>query len=415
VLWGDPGKAPHLILTEGIETATAVALAHHAEIQAGELTVAAALSTAGIRSFQPWPATRRITVAADRDEARSLDDRGYRAGETAARSFALGHHDRVEVRIALPGEPGEDEAALAAPDCPHWLIGLAAGFAGTIAALTGLDTCGVNLSGISSSGKTLAQKLAASVWGSPRIGVGLLQSMRTTENALESLAQASSGTVLAMVDRTKLEAALAAARTMLADLGQKRDRAAAELGRLERNKQPMILPAVTEGQGKQRNLDKINQRLAEQGLRIADLDTAIEQAGRQVAAIEHEIAHASDLDRAEQLAERLSELLGADGEIDRLMAELAAAFRKRMAVITAAERLMDRATLARLGFDELRGDFGWSSKTKGPTTRAARAAGLEAFLDLPWVGKSAPLSAAAYPHLERLILALRNGGQREAA
>ncbi|HZA66861.1 MAG TPA: DUF927 domain-containing protein, partial [Geminicoccaceae bacterium] len=90
------------------------------------------------------------------------------------------------------------EAALAAPDCPHWLIGLAAGFAGTIAALTGLDTCGVNLSGISSSGKTLAQKLAASVWGSPRIGVGLLQSMRTTENALESLAQASSGTVLAL-------------------------------------------------------------------------------------------------------------------------------------------------------------------------------------------------------------------------
>jgi hypothetical protein len=41
VVWGDPGKARHLILTEGIETATAVALAHHAEIEAGELTVAA--------------------------------------------------------------------------------------------------------------------------------------------------------------------------------------------------------------------------------------------------------------------------------------------------------------------------------------------------------------------------------------
>jgi hypothetical protein len=90
------------------------------------------------------------------------------------------------------------EAALAAPDCPHWTLGLAGGFAGPIAARVGFDTCGVNFSGISSSGKTLAQKLAASAWGSPKLGTALLQSMRTTENALESLAQASSGTVLAL-------------------------------------------------------------------------------------------------------------------------------------------------------------------------------------------------------------------------
>jgi Domain of unknown function (DUF927)/Toprim domain len=430
VLWGAPAIARHLVLAEGIETAAALAFAHRAEIEANELAIAAALSASGISSFEPWPVTRRVTVAADRDEGRPADDRGHRAGERAAREFALRHHEQLEVQIALPGQPGEDidwldvlrregvdavraglqaapryvptsreiedarrhasrvaelaeieriyplpameslslayrhtqaakvmihryagkdeekndiwlpiatplgvparlravdqqgayglrvtvrgmdgqpravefdraglarmgaseirahlfaaglrvehdgevvavqalkaadpsveivvvsrpgwhrlpeladpvfitpgsevfgapddcalelaanarladpckagtiegwsaavEAALAAPDCPHWLIGLAAGFAGTIAALTGLDTCGVNLSGISSSGKTLAQKLAASVWGSPRLGVGLLQSMRTTENALESLAQASSGTVLAL-------------------------------------------------------------------------------------------------------------------------------------------------------------------------------------------------------------------------
>ena len=108
VLWGDPAKAPHLILGEGIETAAALALARQPEIEAGEVVVAAALSTAGIRSFQPWPATRRITIAADRDEDRPADDRGFKAGEQAARAFAFAHHERVDVRIALAGAPGED-------------------------------------------------------------------------------------------------------------------------------------------------------------------------------------------------------------------------------------------------------------------------------------------------------------------
>jgi hypothetical protein len=107
VFWGDP-NAPHLLLAEGIETAAALALAYRAEIDSHEVTVAASLSAAGIRSFQPWPATRTITVAADRDEARSKDDRGYRAGEQAARAFARAHHERLAIKIAVPGQPGED-------------------------------------------------------------------------------------------------------------------------------------------------------------------------------------------------------------------------------------------------------------------------------------------------------------------
>ena len=71
VLWGDPASAPHLLLAEGIETSAALALAHRAEIGAGELAVAAALSTSGIRAFVPWPATRMVTIAADRDEAQA--------------------------------------------------------------------------------------------------------------------------------------------------------------------------------------------------------------------------------------------------------------------------------------------------------------------------------------------------------
>jgi Toprim domain len=108
VLWGDPTAAPHLVLAEGIETAAAVALAYRHELDTGELVVAAALSTAGIRSFQPWPKTRQITVAADRDEGSPDDDRGHRAGEKAARDLALAHHELLEIRIALPGAPGED-------------------------------------------------------------------------------------------------------------------------------------------------------------------------------------------------------------------------------------------------------------------------------------------------------------------
>jgi Toprim domain len=107
VLWGDPAKAHHLLVAEGIETSAALALAHRAEVEAGDLAIAAVLSTSGIRAFVPWPANRRITVAADRDEARPTEDGGYRAGERAARAFALAHHEHLDVRIALPGDPGE--------------------------------------------------------------------------------------------------------------------------------------------------------------------------------------------------------------------------------------------------------------------------------------------------------------------
>ena len=51
---------------------------------------------------------------------------------------------------------------------------------------------------MSSSGKTLSQRLAVSVWSTTGLGAGLLQSLRTTENAVESIAQSASGTVLAL-------------------------------------------------------------------------------------------------------------------------------------------------------------------------------------------------------------------------
>lgn len=464
VLWGQPKQAPHVIVSEGIETGAAVALAMAAEISAGEVAVAAAISAGGIEAFQLYPATTRVTVAADRDEAPKPDGRpGSRRGERAARGFAFKHHHRIEVAVALPGMPGESidwldvlrrdgpdvvrdelraakpfeptaaeraeaaresrrheqmqeiaatyplpvmetmtlvyrhtaagkvmvhkqlvskddvtlvpvttpfgimarlrhvdqasayglrcrvqdmngqprdldldratlakqsatevraalfeaglrteddgeiiavralkaadpaseilivsrpgwhelgagaapvfvcpggkviaspqqaelelaaavrmapevaaagtldgwrqavDAALSVVGCPHWILGVVAAFAGPIVALTGLDTCGINLSGLSSSGKSKAQRLAVSAWSTPDIRrPGLSQSARATDNAVEALAQRASGTVLALDELGHVSGKLAAAMiyTIAGGVGKRRMDADARL------------------------------------------------------------------------------------------------------------------------------------------------------------------------------------------
>lgn len=438
VLWGDPSRAPHLLLTEGIETGAAVACAHREDLDAGNVAVAAAVMAGGVEAFQPYLVTQRITVCADRDEAEKPNGNlGSRRGEKAARKFGILNHERVKVEIALPGESGEtvdwlDEmlrvgpagikfsilfasdfeptegelkqrfqerthaaelkraadtyplphmdsldliyaytrtgkikvhkvvglrtdpisgvterqavpvatpfgisarlryadqhdayglrcvvqdmngepravdfdraelpklnaseirsklfaaglrteadgeliavqclkaadpereivvyrrpgwqeiagavdpvficpsgevigapegltlelaasarmdaeiavagtfegwqdaiaAAVSATRCPHWMLGILAGFVGPLVSLTGLDTCGINLSGLSSSGKSTAQRLAVSAWSTPDIRrSGLAQSARATDNAVEALAERATGTVLSL-------------------------------------------------------------------------------------------------------------------------------------------------------------------------------------------------------------------------
>lgn len=425
VSWGDPTKAPHIIISEGIETGAAIAQVFRPEIKDGSVAVAATISAAGMRAFTPRPETKTVTVAADRDEEDDRSKNG-KAGEKAARAFAAKHHESVDVRIALPGKPGrkidwldvflsdgaesvrhgildatpfapsaedkskakriagdpselarmeqdyplptltkrtlgylfvddgralvhaickskdgedvtpvstpfsvparlrfadrEDahglrvtvmamdktrraldidmgelirgnandvrekllraglrvepggerivvdalkavhptqeivvvtrpgwhwidnasepvfitpagamigtegapalelahkgagnilvpkgtfeswrdaiDAAIQAENCPHWRLGVLVAFVGVLASLCDLETQGINLSGASSRGKTTAQKLAASAWSTPLPGRGLLQTLRTTENAVEALAEAGNGTAL---------------------------------------------------------------------------------------------------------------------------------------------------------------------------------------------------------------------------
>jgi hypothetical protein len=101
VAWGNPDNE-HIILAEGIENADAVALS-----LAGEQPVLSALSAVGVESFSPWPSTRIVTVAADRDEAKR--GAGFKRGERAAKNLAMrlaAEGRDVEVRIALPGTSG---------------------------------------------------------------------------------------------------------------------------------------------------------------------------------------------------------------------------------------------------------------------------------------------------------------------
>lgn len=108
VLFGDQERAPHTIAAEGIETAAAIAFAYREEIAAGEILVAAAISAPGLAAFAPWPACRRLTIAADRDEAPKRNGRpGSRTGEKAARRLLKRLKGRIKADITLPGAPGE--------------------------------------------------------------------------------------------------------------------------------------------------------------------------------------------------------------------------------------------------------------------------------------------------------------------
>jgi hypothetical protein len=108
VVWGSPSTAETAIVAEGIETAAAIALAMRPKMDAGQIMVVSCISAVGVEAFVPWPATRRIIIAADRDEASKPDGRpGSRRGEKAAHVFANRHAHALPISIALPGEPGQ--------------------------------------------------------------------------------------------------------------------------------------------------------------------------------------------------------------------------------------------------------------------------------------------------------------------
>jgi hypothetical protein len=126
-----------VIVAEGIENACVVAYSFRDEIAKGELAVLSAITAGGIEAFTPWPANRKITIAADRDEGKP--DAGFKRGERAACIFALRLASatikggpQIATPIALPGEPGSKTDFLD--------LFLAAGTAGVRAAIAAAVT-----------------------------------------------------------------------------------------------------------------------------------------------------------------------------------------------------------------------------------------------------------------------------------
>lgn len=99
---------------------------------------------------------------------------------------------------------GAVEEMCSIENVPHWVLGVAAGFAGPLMRLFGGGTVGIVISGATSHGKSTALGWAASAWTSPeeRRG-GLMKSMKTTTNAIEHMAAGANGTVL-LLDETNL-------------------------------------------------------------------------------------------------------------------------------------------------------------------------------------------------------------------
>ena len=105
---------------------------------------------------------------------------------------------------------GWKKAANAALKCPnkHLALGIFAGLAGTLVQLAALETRILNFSGESSRGKSTAQRLAASVWGSPSAGDLLFHTLRGTDNAIESLAAAANGASLHLDEGKNMDSAI---------------------------------------------------------------------------------------------------------------------------------------------------------------------------------------------------------------
>lgn len=184
----------------------------------GASEIRAELYAGGLRTYSDGEAYAvQFLKGADPDlEIAVVTKPGWhrRAGEApyymtpGGKALGLGDHPNIEMATGiaiehaaagtLAGQIEAIDAALRAENTPHWHLGAAAGGVGPILDLMGDDSCGLCLSGASSVGKTIAQRMAASWWGSPKMGDGLLKPLRTTDNALEALAQSANGSILAL-------------------------------------------------------------------------------------------------------------------------------------------------------------------------------------------------------------------------
>jgi hypothetical protein len=100
VTWGNPEKARHLVLFEGIENGAVGAVAFRPEIEADEIYVASGITAGGLEAFEPYSTTELVTIGADCDEAKEGAGIPTRRARRARVRYAQSRPDRCQDRIA---------------------------------------------------------------------------------------------------------------------------------------------------------------------------------------------------------------------------------------------------------------------------------------------------------------------------
>lgn len=126
-------------------------------------------------------------------------------GDPGDQEVELTVNSRIKTNLRKSGDLAEwlkiAELIPTIPRTQHWSFALMAGFAGVLVDLLGMDTCGICFTGDTTRGKSTAQMIMASPWSNPESKFGALNhSAKATTNAIEPMAQRSSGTVFGMDD-----------------------------------------------------------------------------------------------------------------------------------------------------------------------------------------------------------------------
>jgi len=189
-------------------------------------------------SIAPGLATRNLLTAYLQmfpvdARARCVDSLGWHGSVYVTPDKAIGNSDErvvfqnahaIEPGLSIKGDVAQWRKAIAARAAGNsrLMFALSTALAGPLLALGGEDSGGFHLRGASSSGKSTALKLAASVWGNPnRYG----RLWRTTSNGLEGLAALHNDNTLILDELSQLDPKQAGEAAYLLANGQGKTRA----------------------------------------------------------------------------------------------------------------------------------------------------------------------------------------------
>ncbi len=117
-------------------------------------------------------------------------------------AYQNAHATDVEAHVSGSAESWREEVARKATGNSRLVFAIGTAFAGPMLYLAGEDSGGFHLRGASSSGKSTALRVAASVWGDPTTFIRL---WRTTTNGLEGLASRHSDGLLILDELSQVE------------------------------------------------------------------------------------------------------------------------------------------------------------------------------------------------------------------